>query len=63
MVDNVLCERLRNAARRWVEENFDAHKNAARLHKLFEQAIAGKSASLPSSASDVGGTPMPLAPP
>ena len=42
MVDDVLCERLRGAARRWVEENFDAHKNAARLNQLFEQAIAGK---------------------
>jgi len=29
--DDVLCERLRTDARSWVEENFDAHRNAARL--------------------------------
>lgn len=29
--DGVLCERLRTGARSWVEENFDAHRNAARL--------------------------------
>ncbi|MBI5380878.1 MAG: glycosyltransferase family 4 protein [Opitutae bacterium] len=42
MTDDALCQRLRVAARHWVEENFDAHKNAARLHALFEQAIATK---------------------
>lgn len=37
--DDALAERLRLAARRWVEENFDAHKNAARLLEHFRQAI------------------------
>ena len=58
MVDGVLCERLRSAARRWVEENFDAHKNAARLNKLFEQAIAGKPAISSSAASGMGVPPV-----
>jgi len=38
--DDVRAERLRLAARNWVEENFDAHKNAARLHALFMEMIA-----------------------
>jgi colanic acid/amylovoran biosynthesis glycosyltransferase len=38
--DDVLAERLRKAARSWVEENFDAHKNAARLHALFLREAA-----------------------
>ncbi len=33
--DDALAERLRAAARRWVEENFDARHNAARLLALF----------------------------
>ncbi|MFA5263802.1 MAG: glycosyltransferase [Opitutaceae bacterium] len=40
--DDVLCERLRTGARAWVEENYDAHKNAARLHALFEAAVAAQ---------------------
>jgi hypothetical protein len=28
------------AAHRWVEENFDARKNAARIFAQFEQAIS-----------------------
>jgi colanic acid/amylovoran biosynthesis glycosyltransferase len=59
MVDDVLCERLRGAARRWVEDNFDAHKNAARLLELFEQTIANRLAGSTPSESDMGGTPMP----
>jgi hypothetical protein len=39
-----LAERVRTEARRWVEENFDAHRNAARLLVAFEQVIAEKSA-------------------
>jgi hypothetical protein len=35
-----LAERLRGAARLWVEENFDANRNAARLRERFERAIA-----------------------
>ena len=37
--DDVFAEKLRAAARRWVEENFDAHRNARRLLTQFEQAI------------------------
>jgi colanic acid/amylovoran biosynthesis glycosyltransferase len=37
--DDALAESLRTAARRWVGENFDAHKNAARLYAQFEQAV------------------------
>ncbi len=36
--DDAMAERLRLAARAWVEGNFDAHKNAARLHALFLEA-------------------------
>jgi glycosyltransferase involved in cell wall biosynthesis len=39
-VDDALAEKLRVSARRWVEENFDAHKNAARLLERFERTIA-----------------------
>jgi glycosyltransferase involved in cell wall biosynthesis len=39
--DDALAERLRAAARRWVEENFDAHRNAARLLEQFNLAIQG----------------------
>jgi colanic acid/amylovoran biosynthesis glycosyltransferase len=38
--DDQKAERLRVAARAWVEENFDAHKNAARLHALFVEVVA-----------------------
>jgi colanic acid/amylovoran biosynthesis glycosyltransferase len=38
--DDVFAEKLRTAARRWVEENFDAHKNARRLLTHFERVIA-----------------------
>lgn len=38
--DDAFAEKLRLAARRWVEENFDAHKNAARLLALFHRSIA-----------------------
>jgi glycosyltransferase involved in cell wall biosynthesis len=34
-----LAERLRTAARRWVEDNFDAHKNAGRLLNLFRKEL------------------------
>jgi glycosyltransferase involved in cell wall biosynthesis len=37
--DDALAERLRAAARRWAGENYDAHKNAARLHACFEEAV------------------------
>ena len=38
--DDALAEKLRLAARQWVEENYDAHKNAARLRALMLRAIA-----------------------
>lgn len=37
--DDALAERLRTAARAWVEENFDAHKNASRLLSHFRRTI------------------------
>jgi len=38
--DDVLANRLQTAARAWAEENFNAHKNAARLHQLFQEVVA-----------------------
>ncbi len=38
--DDALAERLRAAARLWVEENFDAHRNAGRLVEQFTRAMA-----------------------
>jgi glycosyltransferase involved in cell wall biosynthesis len=38
--DDARAERLRAAARKWVEENFDAHRNAERLLVRFRKAIA-----------------------
>jgi glycosyltransferase involved in cell wall biosynthesis len=38
--DDALAGELRRAARLWVEENFDAHRNAARLLTRFEVAVA-----------------------
>lgn len=38
--DDALAEKLRAAAHCWVEENFDAHKNAERLLRQFERVIA-----------------------
>jgi len=40
--DDEFAQTLRVAAHRWVEENFDAHKNAARLLVQFEQAILNR---------------------
>lgn len=37
--DDTLCERLRLAARAWVEENFDAHRNASQLYHRFRAAV------------------------
>jgi len=41
--DDRLAEQFRTAARRWVEENFDAHKNAARLLTRFRGTLAAES--------------------
>ena len=38
-LDDGRAEALRSAARRWVEENYNAHDNAARLLTLFRAAI------------------------
>jgi len=38
--DDALALGLQAAARAWVEENFDAHRNAAKVYALFERAIA-----------------------
>lgn len=38
--DDAFAEKLRAEARRWVEENFDAHKNAQRLLGEFERVVA-----------------------
>lgn len=40
--DDALAETLRTNARRWVEEEFDAHKNAARLIELFAEVMASR---------------------
>jgi glycosyltransferase involved in cell wall biosynthesis len=37
--DDQLAERLRRAARTWVEENYDAHRNTARLRECFAKAV------------------------
>jgi colanic acid/amylovoran biosynthesis glycosyltransferase len=37
--DDAFAEQLRVAARRWVQENFDAHQNAARLLAQFQRVI------------------------
>jgi glycosyltransferase involved in cell wall biosynthesis len=37
--DDKLAETLRAAARRWIEENYDAHKNTARLAACFTEAM------------------------
>ena len=41
--DDAVAEQVRSQARRWVEENFDAHRNAARLLEAFEKVVAEKS--------------------
>jgi glycosyltransferase involved in cell wall biosynthesis len=50
--DDPFVEKLRRAARRWVEENFDAHKNAERLLAEFERVIAAvdKPATAPAAS-------------
>jgi glycosyltransferase involved in cell wall biosynthesis len=47
--DDTLAERLRAAARRWVEENYDAHKNAVQLHVCFMRAARGNDFPTPVS--------------
>jgi len=54
--DDALAERLREAARRWTEEHYDAHQNAARLLGCFEQAVAGRERWRPPAGVIGGGT-------
>lgn len=54
--DDAFAEKLRGSARRWVEENFDAHKNARRLLTRFEETIASPPVAAPPTAT-------PAAPP
>lgn len=42
MVEDESMEVLRKHARRWVEENFDAHKNSEQLLQAFHGAVAGQ---------------------
>jgi glycosyltransferase involved in cell wall biosynthesis len=37
--DDLFCERLRKGARAWIETNYNAHTNAARLHGLFQESL------------------------
>ncbi len=48
--DDAFAERLRAAARRWVEEHFDAHRNARRLLNEFERVTAPPPAPAPAAA-------------
>ena len=43
--DDAFAERLRTAARAWVEEHFDAHRNAAALWGHFQAALPPASAT------------------
>jgi colanic acid/amylovoran biosynthesis glycosyltransferase len=49
--DDAFAEKLRRAARQWVEENFDAHKNAERLLAEFDRAIASDAKAVPAAAA------------
>lgn len=40
-MDDALAQHLQAGAREWVLSNYDAHRNAARLHSLFAQAMSG----------------------
>jgi glycosyltransferase involved in cell wall biosynthesis len=56
--DQALAEKLRLNARRWVEQNFDAHKNAARLVTHFRKhmpAFNWQAASAERSCGERGG--------
>lgn len=53
--DDALAERLRAAARRWAEENYDAHRNAAQLHACFAQALRGEAPRPPANLATEAG--------
>ena len=46
MTDDIRAERLRASARRWVEDNFNAHDNAGRLLALFRATIQESGSSV-----------------
>lgn len=56
--DDAFAEKLRTSARRWVEENFDAHRNASRLLANFHRVMAERR---PGFAAEPG--PVAIAPP
>src|SRR6185369_6552662 len=56
--NDALAESLRIAARRWVEENFDAHKNAARLLAQFRGTIGSNATSSADSPAMFTSTPL-----
>lgn len=60
-VDDAWAEKLRAAARRWVEENFDAHRNAERLLRQFERAIAAAPAAAIAGAGPADPAPGTVA--
>jgi glycosyltransferase involved in cell wall biosynthesis len=37
--DDALVQQLQQGARAWVEQNYDAHKNAARLYALYQESV------------------------
>lgn len=39
MENDTKVRTVQAAARRWTEQNFDAHHNAAKIHALFEEAV------------------------
>jgi glycosyltransferase involved in cell wall biosynthesis len=55
--DDGFAERLRSAARKWVGEHFDAHKNAQRLLTRFEAEIRPREIPQDSNTSSVGQSP------
>ena len=62
--DDAFAEKLRREARCWVEEHFDAHKNAARLLVHFQRVIAaGRNAAAAASPPATAPPPTPPQPP
>jgi len=52
--DDALAERLRAAARRWAEEHYDAHRNAAQLRACFVRAVRGAAAPAGDGPGEAG---------
>ncbi|HRE07327.1 MAG TPA: hypothetical protein PKX00_17055, partial [Opitutaceae bacterium] len=51
--EDATLEQIRRAARGWVEREFDAHHNAARLRALFLSGIAASSGPVDSDSPPV----------